>query len=60
MILYGHTHIPMLEYAKDTLYLNPGSITIPKNDYPPSYVLWDKNKITLYDVNDRILKEILL
>lgn len=60
VILYGHTHIPMLEYAKDTLYLNPGSITIPKNNYPPSYILWDKNKITLYDVNDRILKEIFL
>ncbi|MDE7213080.1 MAG: phosphodiesterase, partial [Anaeroplasmataceae bacterium] len=31
VVLYGHTHIPVLEKIGDVLYINPGSITLPKN-----------------------------
>ncbi|MBQ7746206.1 MAG: phosphodiesterase, partial [Spirochaetia bacterium] len=31
-LLHGHTHIPAWEqFGDDNLYLNPGSISIPKN-----------------------------
>ncbi len=35
----GHTHIPVLE-RKDILYLNPGSVSIPKGGFPPTYAEW--------------------
>ena len=59
VILYGHTHIPVLE-KYDALYLNPGSITLPKNNTKRSYIIWDNTKITLYDIEGNILKEILI
>ncbi|MDE6655990.1 MAG: phosphodiesterase [Anaeroplasmataceae bacterium] len=58
IILYGHTHIPMLEKVKDTVYLNPGSITLPKNSSFCSYMIWDKDSITLFDVNGNRLKKL--
>ncbi len=60
VVLFGHTHIPMLEYIKNTLYINPGSISIPKNGTAPSYIIWDKNKITLYDILGNISKEVII
>lgn len=60
VVLFGHTHISMLEFDAATLYLNPGSITISKNKTLESYILWDKNKITLFDIKDNILKEVSL
>ncbi|MDE6414698.1 MAG: phosphodiesterase [Anaeroplasmataceae bacterium] len=60
VVLYGHTHIPMLERYENTLYLNPGSITLPKNNSKRSYFIWDNNKISLYDMEGNILKELTL
>ncbi|MDE6241968.1 MAG: phosphodiesterase [Anaeroplasmataceae bacterium] len=60
IVLYGHTHIPMLEKYKNTLYINPGSITLPKNNSKRSFMIWENNKITLYDIDGKILKEISL
>ena len=30
--MYGHTHVPMLHYGKDVTILNPGSLTLPRQD----------------------------
>ena len=35
----GHTHIPAWEqFGRDNLYLNPGSVSIPKENSPRSYM----------------------
>lgn len=40
ILLHGHTHIPAWEtFGGHQLYLNPGSVSIPKNDSPHSYLL---------------------
>ncbi len=33
----GHTHIPLIAREKDRLFLNPGSIALPKGGFPPSF-----------------------
>lgn len=39
LLLHGHTHIPAWEpFGDDNLYLNPGSVSIPKNGTPHSYM----------------------
>ena len=42
ILLHGHTHIPSwTEFGENNLYLNPGSVSIPKNDSYNSYMLLD-------------------
>ncbi len=39
ILLHGHTHIPVWEpFGKENLYLNPGSLSIPKENSPHSYM----------------------
>lgn len=59
VVLFGHTHIPMLEVKNGTLYLNPGSITLPKNNSKKSFMIWEKNEICLYDTEGNLLKKYL-
>lgn len=51
--LYGHTHIKNVETIQDIYYINPGSISYPR-DVTASYVIMDieqKTKITFYDLD---------
>lgn len=42
IILFGHTHQPFLEEINDTLILNPGSISLPRQKgRRPSYAIMD-------------------
>lgn len=39
ILLHGHTHVPAWEpFGDGNLYLNPGSVSIPKNGTPHSYM----------------------
>ena len=38
ILLHGHTHVPACEQHDDHLYLNPGSVSIPKNGTPHGYM----------------------
>lgn len=43
ILLHGHTHIPAWEpFGDGNLYLNPGSVSIPKNGTPHSYMTLEK------------------
>ena len=41
ILLHGHTHIPACEEFEIYTYLNPGSVSIPKEQSPHSYVTFD-------------------
>ena len=56
-LIYGHLHIPFINKIETNLYINPGSISLPKEDNPPSYLYYDENKFIIYDINDNILME---
>lgn len=38
VLLHGHTHIPACETVGEITYLNPGSVSIPKNGTPHGYM----------------------
>ena len=41
ILLHGHTHVPVaIEFGDDNLYINPGSLSIPKESSPKSYILY--------------------
>lgn len=38
ILLCGHTHVPACDQLEDCIYLNPGSVSIPKEDSPRSFM----------------------
>ena len=44
VLLHGHTHVPAwIEFGQGNLYLNPGSVSIPKENSPHSYMTLEGN-----------------
>lgn len=41
ILLHGHTHVPACQTFDTHTYLNPGSVSIPKEDSPHSYMTFD-------------------
>lgn len=61
ILLNGHTHIPKCTEYDNYIYMNPGSVSIPKEDSPHSYMtledgkfLW-KNLLDLQIYNEFII-----
>ena len=44
ILLHGHTHIPVCEVHEDFIYMNPGSVSIPKQNSPHSYMILEDGK----------------
>ena len=44
ILLHGHTHVPAwTDFGQGNLYLNPGSVSIPKENSPHSYMTLEGN-----------------
>lgn len=42
IVMFGHTHRPVIEYGKDVIALNPGSLSYPRQEGKrPSYILME-------------------
>ena len=42
VLLHGHTHVPAAESFGDSFYyVNPGSVSIPKENSPKSYIFYE-------------------
>ena len=51
ILLHGHTHIPVCEKAGDIYYINPGSVSIPKQNSEHSYIILDDEGITFKNLD---------
>jgi putative phosphoesterase len=60
ILLHGHTHIPVAEDRTDYILLNPGSISIPKGEYGPSYMVYEEKRFSIQDFEGRVLIELIL
>lgn len=56
--LHGHFHVPQAHTVDDKVILNPGSITLPKQDYQASYGLLDEKGFRVRDFAGNTLKDI--
>lgn len=44
-VMYGHTHIPVIDESDGIITLNPGSISLPRQEgKKPSYMILELNK----------------
>ncbi len=61
VILTGHTHIPTLETNENgILLLNPGSTSIPKGGFAPSYATYENGRFAVVSLDGEIILEIML
>lgn len=63
VIMYGHTHVMDDQEIDGIKIINPGSIRIPKGNYPyPSFAIldWqgDKKEVTFYNADWEIITEV--
>jgi len=55
ILVYGHFHKPFIKQYETNIYINPGSISLPRGEYPESYLIYDENEFVIYDINDNII-----
>ncbi|PLV59838.1 phosphodiesterase [Thermotoga sp. KOL6] len=60
VILFGHTHVPLIERKEGILILNPGSPSLPKSSVGPTFGIIDtkSKKFYLYSLEGTILEEV--
>lgn len=57
VLLHGHTHIPAAEVQDGILYLNPGSVSIPKDGSQRGYFLLDERRVIRKDLSGEVLMD---
>ena len=53
VLLHGHTHVPAKDCSAGFWYLNPGSVSIPKEDSPHSYMTLEEGTFRWKDLSGR-------
>ncbi len=55
ILLHGHTHVPAWEiFGQENLYLNPGSVSIPKEDSAHGYMILEEDTFLWKDLDGEI------
>lgn len=60
ILLHGHTHVPVMADRGDYIFLNPGSISIPKEDSAHGYLIYENNTFTHKDLSGTVLNTLEL
>lgn len=58
IFIQGHTHVPVAEIREGIYVLNPGSISLPKENYPNSYGILDSEGFVVKDFEGGIIKSV--
>ena len=58
VLIYEHEHIPYIKKDADMIYVNVGSISLPRNNFNPTYAIYENKKITIYDIYNNIIDDI--
>lgn len=55
VFLQGHTHVPCMKKCGDYFLVNPGSVSIPKENSEHSYVVYENRSFTLKNLDGNVL-----
>lgn len=58
IFIQGHTHVPVAEKRGEIIVLNPGSVSLPKENYPASYGVMTGGRFEIKDFAGAVIKEI--
>lgn len=51
LLIHGHTHIQAMEPTGEIIYINPGSVSIPKAGNAHSYMIYENREFTIKDLD---------
>ena len=54
-LIYGHLHKPFIKEIETNTYINPGSISLPKDEHKPSYLFYNEKEFVIYDIDNNII-----
>lgn len=56
ILLHGHTHVPVCENINDgnMMYMNPGSVSIPKEESQHSYMIIEEHNILWKNLDGKV------
>lgn len=58
-LLHGHTHVPAwTPFGDENVYLNPGSVSIPKDGTPHGYMLLDDDRVLWKTLDGTVYHEL--
>lgn len=60
ILLHGHTHIPVKELFDGKIYVNPGSVSIPKEGSEHSYMMMEKNTFTWKNLDGHSYRQMMI
>lgn len=60
VFFYGHTHVSKAEKQGEIFVVNPGSVSMPKEDTPHSYAVMENDTIVLKDLDGKTYRELHL
>ena len=60
ILIHGHTHVLCVEkFGNENLYINPGSVTLPKENNARSYMIYEDGAFSIKSLDSgEIIKEI--
>lgn len=60
IFIQGHTHILMACKKEDNIVLNPGSISLPKENNEPTYGIMEQGEFLIKNFNNEVIKRLNL
>lgn len=60
VLLFGHTHVPKCERRDSFIAMNPGSVSIPKEESRHSCIIYDENMFLWKDLDGNIFNSVIL
>lgn len=60
ILILGHEHIPYIQTIDSNIFINVGSISLPRGNNKPTYMIYDNKTFTIYTINDEKIDEITI
>ena len=57
ILLNGHTHVPAFDVTDKFTYVNPGSVSIPKENSEHGYIIFEDNTLTWKNLDGKVWME---
>ena len=57
IVVAGHTHVPVCQVREGYTYINPGSVSIPKEDSHNGYMIFEDRCFVWKDLGGKVIKE---
>ena len=56
LLIHGHTHVPTVRCHQEEgyTYINPGSVSLPKEDSPNSYMVYQDGRFSIRQITDGV------